>query len=86
MTKVGFPEIPAHYIQAATELLKEKIKLKASLVMSRTDLSIEQKRDEIEKIFIWNTLGDSMSYLLQAVEYGAFTFDRDRTAEPDFEE
>lgn len=85
LTKVGFPEIPAHYIQSATELLKEHIKIKASLVISRTDLSFEQKEKEIEKIFIWNSLGNSLSYFLQAVEYGAVDFDNDRKCEPDFE-
>lgn len=86
MTKIGFPEIPAHYVQAATEILKEKIKIKSSLILSRDDLSQEEKNNNIDKMFIWDNIGEELSYFLHAVEYGTVKFDDDRTNEPDFQE
>lgn len=86
MTKLGFPEIPAHYVQTATELLKEKIKIKSSLILFRDDLSQEEKNNNIDEMFLWNNIGKDLSYFLHAVEYAAVIFDCDRTNEPDFQE
>ena len=84
MQKLGFPTIPPHYMQAATDLLKEKIRAKTSLILSRDDLSPEEKGQQIDEVFVWDDMGNDLSIFLHSVEYAAIVFDKDRTDEPNF--
>lgn len=86
MQKLGFPEIPAHYMQAATEMLKEKIKAKTSLILSNNELSSEEKKVKIDHMFDCYVIGKELSVFLHAAEYGAVVFDDDRKDEPNFQE
>ncbi|MCG4258040.1 hypothetical protein [Acetobacter senegalensis] len=86
MQKLGFPEIPAHYMQAATEMLKEKIQAKTSLILSNTDLSYEDKMEIIDHMFDCYTIGKELSVFLHAAEYGSVVFDNDRKDEPNFQD
>lgn len=81
-----FPQVPAHYLEAAMTLLQENIRHSSALVLEDSSMSSEDKREKMSKIFVWDSLAEDLSYFLHAVERGAEIFINDRTIEPDFED